>query len=77
MNGSVKLGHWVALGCMVALLASCGSSRTGAWESGQDVSLDDTQKAEETKLLTAAGEAWANRGQEAQARAAVEAYKAQ
>ena len=76
MNGSVKLGHWVALGCMVTLLASCGSTRTGSWESGENVSLDEAQKAEEDKLMAAAAQAWANRGEESQALAAVEAYKA-
>ncbi|MCZ6806397.1 MAG: TRAP transporter TatT component family protein [Deltaproteobacteria bacterium] len=76
MKSSLKFGHWIALACMVAVVAGCGSTREGAWEtSSETVVLDESGKAQEAQLLAAAQAAWQQRGDEAQALAAVENWK--
>ena len=75
MMSSLKIGHWVALVCMAALVASCGSSRETAWDTTSDSGqLDDASQAKVTELLATASTAWANRGEQAQAKAAVDAW---
>jgi len=77
MMRSLKIGHWVALVCMAALVASCGSTRETAWDTTSDsVQLDDAAKAKVAELMAAADAAWANRGDAAQAKAAVDAWSA-
>lgn len=77
MMRSLKFGHWVALMCVAALVASCGSTRETAWDTtGGSVALDDATRAQVGQLLTQAQTAWANRGDPAQAKAAVDAYAA-
>lgn len=77
MMRSLKFGHWVALVCMGALVASCGSTRETAWDTtGGAVQLDDAARAQVTELLTVAEAAWSNRGDAAQAKAAIDAYQA-
>lgn len=76
MTSSLKFGQWIALGCMVAVLAGCGSTREGAWEtSSETVVLDESAKAQEAQLLAEAQAAWLRRGEEAQSLAAVEKWK--
>lgn len=77
MMRSLKFGHWFALMCMGALVASCGSTRETAWDtSGGSVKLDDATRAQVSQLLSEAQAAWANRGDPAQAKAAVDAWTA-
>jgi hypothetical protein len=72
----LKFGHWIALASMVAVVAGCGSTREGAWEtSSETVVLDESAKAQEAQLLAAAKEAWLQRGEEAQALAAVNTWQ--
>ncbi|MBW2375181.1 MAG: hypothetical protein JRF55_04190, partial [Deltaproteobacteria bacterium] len=72
---SLKIGHWVALICMAALVASCGSTRETAWDTTSDsVQLDDAAQAKVAELMTAADVAWANRGDATQAKAAIDAW---
>lgn len=74
---SLKFGHWFALVCVAALAASCGSTRETAWDTtGGAVELDETARAQAAQLLAEAQAAWANREDPAQAKAAVDAYKA-
>ncbi|TNF63218.1 MAG: hypothetical protein EP303_02950, partial [Deltaproteobacteria bacterium] len=74
---SLKIGHWVALICMAALVASCGSTRESAWDTtGGSVQLDEAAQAQVADLLAQANAAWANRGDIAQAKATVDALKA-
>jgi len=76
MTSSLKFGHWTALACIVAISAGCGSTREGAWEtSSESVVLDESAKAQEAQYLAAAEAAWDQRGEEAQALAAVENWK--
>lgn len=76
MTSSLKFGHWIALACMVAAVASCSTTREGAWEtSPEGVALDESAKAQEAQLLAEAKAAWLQRGDEAQALAAVEKWK--
>ena len=76
MMSSLKFGHWIALASMVAVVAGCGSTREGAWEtSSETVVLDESGQAQEAQLLTAAQAAWLQRGDEAQALAAVDTWK--
>ena len=76
MMSSLKFGHWIALASMVAVVAGCGSTREGAWEtSSETVVLDESGAAQEAQLLAAAQAAWLRRGEEAQALAAVETWK--
>jgi hypothetical protein len=75
MMRSLNIGHWVALVCMAALVASCGSTRETAWDTtSESVRLDDAARAEVARLMAAADAAWANRGDQAQAKAAVDAW---
>jgi len=75
MMRSLKIGHWVALVCMAALVASCGSTRETAWDTtSESTQLDEATQAEVARLLAAADAAWANRGDQAQAKAAVDAW---
>ncbi|MGD8607933.1 MAG: TRAP transporter TatT component family protein [Myxococcales bacterium] len=77
MMRSLKFGHWVALMCMGALVASCGSTRETAWDtSGGSVKLDEATRAQVSELLSEAQSAWANRGDQTQAKAAVDAWTA-
>jgi hypothetical protein len=77
MMRSLKFGHWVALVCMAALVASCGSTRETAWDTTSDSGqLDDASQAKVAELLATASTAWANRGEQAQAKAAVDAWSA-
>ena len=75
MMRSLKIGHWVALVSMVAMVAGCGSTRESAWdtESG-NVQLDDAARAQVAELIAQGHAAWAQRGDIAQAKAAVDAY---
>ncbi len=76
MTSSLKFGQWIAFGCMVAVVAGCGSTREGAWEtSSETVVLDESAKAQEAQLLAEAKAAWLKRGDEAQSLAAVEKWK--
>jgi len=60
---------------MAALVASCGSTRETAWDTTSDsVQLDDAARAQVAELMAAADAAWANRGDPAQAKAAVDAW---
>lgn len=57
-------------------MAGCGSTREGAWETSSEATvLDESAKAQEAQALAAAEAAWAQRGDEAQAVAAVESWK--
>jgi hypothetical protein len=60
---------------MAALVASCGSTRETAWDTtSESTQLDEATQAEVARLLAAAEAAWANRGDPAQAKAAVDAW---
>jgi hypothetical protein len=62
---------------MAALVASCGSTRETAWDTTSDsTQLDDAAQKKVVQLLETASAAWANRGDEAQAKAAVDAWTA-
>ncbi len=75
MMRSLKIGHWVALVCMAALVASCGSTRESAWDTtSESTQLDDAAQAQVAELMAAADAAWANRGDAAQAKVAVDAW---
>ncbi len=75
MMSSLKIGHWVALVCMAALVASCGSTRETAWDTTSDsVQLDEAAQAQVAELMAVAADAWANRGDPVQAKAAVDAW---
>ena len=75
MMSSFKIGHWVALVCVAALVASCGSTRETAWETTSDAGqLDDATEKRVVAALEAASAAWANRGDQTQAKAAVDAW---
>lgn len=77
MMRSLNIGHWVALVSMAALVASCSSTRESAWDTtGGAVQVDDAARAQVAELLAKADAAWANRGDMAQAKAAVDALKA-
>ncbi len=76
MMRSLKFGQSIALVAMVALVASCGSTRESAWETTGSASLTDAQRAQVAQLISQAEQAYANRGDAAQAKAAVDAYKA-
>jgi hypothetical protein len=77
MMRSLNIGHWVALVCMAALAAGCGSTRETAWDTTSgSVELDDAARAKVAELMAAADAAWANRGDAAQAKAAVDAWSA-
>ena len=77
MMRSLNIGHWVALVGMAALVASCGSTRESAWDTtGGAAQVDDAARAQVAELLAKADAAWANRGDMAQAKAAVDALKA-
>lgn len=76
MMRSLKFGHLVALVGMAALVASCGSTRETAWETTGSATLTDAQRAQVAELMSQAEQAYANRGDEAQSKAAVDAYKA-
>ncbi len=75
MMRSLKIGHWFALVSLAALVASCGSTRESAWDtSAGAVQLDDAARAKVAQLMAAAEAAYANRGDQAQAKAAVDAW---
>jgi hypothetical protein len=75
MIRSLNIGHWVALVSLAAVVASCGSTRESAWDtSAGSVQLDDAARAQVAQLMAAADAAWANRGDPAQAKAAVDAW---
>ena len=75
MMSSLKIGHWVALVCMAALVASCGSTRETAWDTTSDsVQLDAAAQAQVAELMATAAAAWANRGDPVQAKAAIDAW---
>jgi len=76
MMRSLKFGHWVALLCMAAVLAACGETREGSWETAQTGALDDATKAKVADLLQQANAAWDGRTDMNQAKAAVDALKA-
>jgi hypothetical protein len=60
---------------MAALVASCGSTRETAWETTSDAGqLDDATEKKVVAALEAASAAWANRGDQTQAKAAVDAW---
>jgi hypothetical protein len=62
---------------MAALVASCGSTRETAWDTTSDSGqLDDAAQAQAAQLLETASAAWAQRGDQAQAKAAVDAWTA-
>jgi len=76
MTSSLKFRQWIVLTSMAAVVAGCGSTREGAWEtSSETVVLDESAKAQEGQLLAAAQAAWLQRGDEAQALAAVENWE--
>ena len=76
MMRSLNIGHWVALVSMAALVASCGSTRETAWDttSQNPYELDDAARARVAELMATAEAAWANRGDQAQAKAAIDAW---
>ncbi|MFW2390147.1 MAG: TRAP transporter TatT component family protein [Polyangiales bacterium] len=75
MMRSLKIGHWVALVSMVAMVVGCGSTRESAWETeAGNVQLDDAARAQVAELMAQAEAAWAQRGDQAQAKAAVDAW---
>ena len=75
MMRSLKIGHWVALVSVAALVASCGSTRESAWDSSTgSVQLDDAARAQVAEFMSAADAAWAQRGDQAQAKAAIDAW---
>jgi tetratricopeptide (TPR) repeat protein len=76
MMRSLNIGHWVALVSMAALVASCGSTRETAWDttSQNPYKLDDAARARVAELMSTAEAAWANRGDQAQAKAAIDAW---
>jgi tetratricopeptide (TPR) repeat protein len=75
MMSSLKTGHWVALVCMVALAAGCGSTRETAWDTtSESVQLDDAARAQVAQLMATAKAAWAKRDDPAQAKAAIDAW---
>jgi hypothetical protein len=77
MMRSLKFGHWVALMCMAAMVASCGSTRETAWDTTRgSVKLDEATRAQVSELLSEADAAWLRRDEEAQAKAAVDDYTA-
>ncbi len=77
MMRSLKIGHWVALVCMAALVASCGSTRETAWDANSgSTQVDDSSRAEAARLIAAAEAAWLNRGDATQAKAAIDAWSA-
>ena len=60
---ALKIGHWVALVCLAALVASCGSTHESAWGTTSGSSqLDEAAQAQVAELMAAADAAWANRG---------------
>jgi hypothetical protein len=62
---------------MAALVASCGSTRETAWDTTSgSAQLDDAAQTQVVQLLATASAAWDNRGDEAQAKAAVDAWTA-
>lgn len=77
MMRSWNIGQWVALVCITALAASCGSTRDTAWETtAAPAELDDAAEAQAQEQINAAHAAWANRVDPAQAKAAMEAMRA-
>lgn len=73
MMRSLKFGHWVALLCMAALMAACGSTRETAWDTTAGAgALDEATKAQVADLLQKANVAWDGRNDISQAEAAVE-----
>jgi hypothetical protein len=77
MMRSLKFGHWVALLCMTALVASCGETRETAWETTKGAgALDEASKAKVAELLHQANVAWDGRADINQAKAAVDALEA-
>jgi tetratricopeptide (TPR) repeat protein len=75
MMRSLNIGHWVALVSLAALVASCGSTRESAWDTSTgSVQLDDAARAQVAQLMAAADAAYANRGDQAQAKAAIDAW---
>ena len=77
MMRSLNIGHWVALVSMAALVASCGSTRETAWDTTSgSAQLDDAAQVQVVQLLETASAAWDNRGDQAQAKAAVDAWTA-
>ena len=77
MMRSRKTGHWVALVCMVGLVAACSTTRESAWEtSGDSAALDEAAMAEKTRHVEQANAAWPNRADPAQAKATVDALRA-
>ena len=76
MMRSLKIGHWVALVCMAALVASCGSTRETAWDTtSESVQLDEAAQGQVAGLMASASAAWADRGDPAQAKAAIDAWR--
>ncbi len=76
MMRSLKFGHWVALMCVAAIVAACGETREGSWETAQTGALDDATKAKVADLLQQANVAWDGRADMNQAKAAVHALEA-
>jgi hypothetical protein len=77
MMRALKIGHWVALVCLAALIASCGSTHESAWGTTSGSSqLDEAAQAQVAEFMTAADVAWANRGDATQAKAAIDAWSA-
>jgi tetratricopeptide (TPR) repeat protein len=75
MMRSLKIGHWVALVSLAALVASCGSTRESAWDTSTGaVQLDDAARAQVAQLMATAEAAYAQRGDPAQAKAAIDAW---
>ena len=75
MMRSLKFGQKVALVSLVALVVGCGSTRESAWDTeGGNVQLDEAARAQVAELLAQADAAWAQRGDQAQAKAAVDAW---
>ncbi len=76
MMRSFKIGHWVALVCVAALVTGCGSTRETAWDtSAGAVSLDAATQAKVNDLLNQANVAWDGRANITQAKAAVDYLK--
>ncbi len=73
-----SLYGYLSLTLLGFVLASCGSSRdASSWEGGTTAAttLDETAKQKEATLMTEAETAWAGRTDEAQAIAAINAWK--
>ena len=75
MMRSLNIGHWVALVCMAALVASCGSTRETAWDTtSESVQLDDAAQARSRSSWQPPRRRGRTAEMQAQAKAAVDAW---